>query len=426
MKKITFFYLLTSFIIISCSKNSDVIQNKIELTGVTPITGYIGDEITINFSNINNTKIDSVKVLFNGIQSHIKDTLANELICIVPKYTTTGKIELRVNKEVYSSDNDFILKEKQYKNLVFFSGDRYSYRKILAYEYNNNEDLFEIKEVKHATLLNDADKLIYNKKFNQLIAFSYSGSGSYYGVNFNTQQWTQSHNQHNKSIITSFTNTNKQNTYKIILEFIYNNNGSFVRKEYYLSELNENGVEISKKIIPNFIINNQDEFLSNSFVFIKPINKLIYFSWETQNNSSTTHRVYFLDTENLSTTSKVINNPNDLQYFHDNNPQYDGNKNRILFIKNHIQTTKNIDIFEYNLAENKLKKHTTNGDEISSGTDGTKAFSTIHDLTNELFIKTERQLHLINLDNYNTRKVKSEATPYLTQFSFHTPMIIIE
>lgn len=340
MKKITIINLIISLFIISCSKNSDIIQNKIELTEISPMTGYVGDEITINFSNTNDIKIDSAKVLFNGIQSQIKDTLNNKLICVVPKNASTGKIEIKINNTQLESKENFVFNIPSFPKMYYYSGDWGNGLDLYRVDFNPDEAKFKSKKLFNTIFyLSKIEKVTFNKSNSRITGLA--DNNSYFGHDINTQGWFEggclSHSGCDIYLETMYISPEHKTSF-LQKEF----NSSINEYEYFIKEIGGNKNLISGTAKP---FNNND-------LFIPSLNQLVFFT-----HNSNPNELYFnsIDTKKYTSTYKKINtnitsNDFDKLFRHYTGYAYNSNKNSILLI-NYI-----LDVYEYSLDSNTLKK----------------------------------------------------------------------
>ncbi|WP_405569036.1 IPT/TIG domain-containing protein [Winogradskyella sp. Asnod2-B02-A] len=110
----SFIIIIMCFFTFACSSESDTNNetenSELAIIDISPNSGHIGDEVTINWSGLNET-ITSSNVKFNNLNADIVSINPNQLTCIVPENAISGIIELSLNQNQVFSDEDFIILE---------------------------------------------------------------------------------------------------------------------------------------------------------------------------------------------------------------------------------------------------------------------------------------------------------------------------
>ncbi|NQY30068.1 MAG: IPT/TIG domain-containing protein [Flavobacteriaceae bacterium] len=108
--------LLLLLLLTACSSESEdnntPQSNNLKIVQITPLQGEVGDEVTIQWSGMEES-VYITKVFFNEIESEIANQTENQIVCLIPTGATTGKVKLRVNNEEDLSEVDFIVNDTE-------------------------------------------------------------------------------------------------------------------------------------------------------------------------------------------------------------------------------------------------------------------------------------------------------------------------
>ncbi len=90
---------------VSANNFTLISANSPVITNITPLTGKVGDTVTINGENL----IGNTKVLFNSINAVTNINTANKITVNVPFEATNGKIKITTNNGSVSSSDNFVV-----------------------------------------------------------------------------------------------------------------------------------------------------------------------------------------------------------------------------------------------------------------------------------------------------------------------------
>ena len=134
------------------SANDFVVFSALSITGFTPFSGIVGDEVTITGTGFASKAVDNV-VKFNETIATVTEVTPTSLKAIVPLGAATGKITIETNKQTASGTADFSV------SLVSGIAQNSAQKQFIGYP-NPLVDVLNIK------LLGNASQLITVQLYN--------------------------------------------------------------------------------------------------------------------------------------------------------------------------------------------------------------------------------------------------------------------